>query len=63
VLRLGNFGEERTGDRQDEAARIVARAPALEGLTELHFAAAGLTAKGRRSLEERFGERLVLVGG
>jgi hypothetical protein len=62
VLRLGEFYDDAAGVQQDDAAKVVAKAPNLEGLTELHFEKAGLTAKGQRALEQRFGERLVLVG-
>jgi uncharacterized protein (TIGR02996 family) len=56
VLHLGGFG-----DQEDEAARLVARAPVLDGLIELHFDRHGLTLAGRHLLHERFGERLLIV--
>jgi uncharacterized protein (TIGR02996 family) len=61
VLRLGEFGDRR-GNQQDEAARLVARAPLLDGLNELYIDGYSLTDRGRNALRERFGERLVASG-
>ena len=60
ILRLGEFSEDRR-EGQDEAARLLAAAPVLDGLIELSLGKSVLSEQAQRLLQDRFGDQLILT--